>query len=351
MRSKKLILFLILPLISIIFGCGDEIIVEPEFPPTKWDHGVYIINQGKFGDGTGTIDYYGNGELCKKLFQTENEGMVLGNIVQSMTTTFGGNHYYAINNGQRIEVSDSSNKSITSIEGLPQVRYMISTNFDSRVYATSWGADGVSGVLYEIDPEMNEVIDQYELGGGLENMALQDLKLYIAKSGGFGTDSLVLRFDIRDKRVDEEYVVGDNPVGVTEDANGNIWVLCTGAFDFSNPENSTAGGIYKISNGEVSKELEVANGSANLTINGDGDTLYYRDGDGIKVVDINNPSSNLFAEGSFYGLGYFKRENQIYAADAKDFTSNGEVIIFDQNGNEVERIEAGIIPGEFYFKE
>lgn len=345
---NRLILNLIAIVIIVLFaGCGDEL---PEQISGKYDSGVFIVNQGKFGDGTGTITYFDRDTtLVQNVFQSENSGAVLGNIAQSLYTT-NGKAYIAINNAAKLEVVKGSDFTrLTAIEGLPQVRYMISNDDGSNLYASSWGADGVSGVLYEIDTETDQIISQLPTGGGLENMVADGSEIYVTKSGGFGTDSLVLRYDISRSVIEKEYIVGDNPVGIVKDNEDEIWVLCTGAFDFSNPENNTSGGLYKLGNDKAELRLELSNGANNLVIDKVNNQIYYLDNAGINVVNLATLTSSVFKDGFYYALGYDAKEQKIYAADAKDFASNGEVIVFNRNGVEENRFNAGIIPGSFYF--
>ncbi len=332
-----------------LFSCGDGDSPDP-IPSGKYESGVFVINQGKFGDGTGTISYYDrNSTVSQNIYQTENMGLVLGNIAQSMHVA-DKTAYIAINNAAKIEVVNADDfTKIATIEDTPQVRYMTSSEDNKTLYASSWGADGVSGILFEIDVESNEIISQTAIGGGLENMVIDGTELYVTKSGGFGTDSLVIQYDLSRSVVEKEFVVGDNPVGIVKDNEDDIWVLCTGAFDFAEPANNTSGGLYKIEGEEAILQLELANGSSNLAIDQSGNTIYYLDFEGIKSVDLNTLETSLFAAGSFYALGFDPVQNVIYASDAKDFASNGDVIILDQEGNQLSGLAAGIIPGGFYF--
>jgi hypothetical protein len=62
---------------------------DPEPPPpvneTDYGSGIFILNEGPFQNGTGTITYLSrNGfERVDNLFQTANNLTPLGNIVQS----------------------------------------------------------------------------------------------------------------------------------------------------------------------------------------------------------------------------------------------------------------------------
>lgn len=343
---KQIIKTSFLLVVLLFVGCGED---TPEVPAGKYESGVFVVNQGNFGNGTGTITYHDRDTLVlNDIYQSENTGLVLGNVAQSMTIA-NDKIYIAVNNAQKIEVVDANDfTQLATIEGLPQVRYMVSTDDGSTLYASSWG-DGFSGVLYEIDTATDQIVSSTVLGGGLENMVIDGNDLFIAKSGGFGTDSVVLKYDIAQSELAQEFLVGDNPVGIGLDKDGDVIVLCTGAFDFSNPDNNTAGGIYKISNNTVELILEIANGSANMALDVDGDVVYYRDGEGIKQVNLSSPSSTLFTSGFFYGLGFDPVNDQIFVADAKDFASSGEVTVFNKQGVAMRSFTAGIIPGEFYF--
>ena len=333
-----------------LMSCGDD--KEPVVQLGKYESGVFVINQGKFGDGTGTISYFDRDSIVQgSIYQSENAGLVLGNIAQSMHVA-NDKAYIAINNAAKIEVVDAEDfTKVATIEGLSQVRYMVSSEDGSTLYASSWGADGVSGVLYEIDTASDEIISMTALGGGLENMVVDGTEVYIAKSGGFGTDSVLIQYDISRSVVEKEYAVGDNPVGVVKDDEEDIWVLCSGAFDFVDPNNNTPGGLYKLDGDKAELQIELLNGASNLVINKTDNKVYHLDSEGIKVIDLTTLESSLFATGSYYALGFDEKENLLYAADAKDFSSNGEVVIYNRSGVVQKRLEAGIIPGGFYFTE
>lgn len=351
MRSIKFYQVAVIVMSILWMGCGDDTPTEMMIEELggKYASGVFVVNQGSFGNGTGTISFFDRDTtILQEIYQDENGGSVLGNIAQSMYSS-DGTTYIAVNNAAKIEVVNSEDFiSIATIEGLPQVRYITSSSDGSTIFASSWGADGSSGVLYEIDPASNLIINETALGGGLEQMLVEGNDLYIAKSGGFGTDSIVFRYDASNMMLMNEFEVGDNPVGLVS-SGSDIYLLCTGAFDFTNPDNNTAGGIYQLQATGFELMLEVANGANNLTAVLGGNTLYYIDGEGIQQVNLTNFAKSIFSAGSYFALGFDNKEGYLYASDAKDFSSNGDVTVFDQNGGEVFNFDAGIIPGNFYF--
>src|SRR5271157_6154691 len=73
------------------------------------NEGVFIINQGIFQTGTGTLSFYDTVThvVYNDIFQTAN-GRPLGNVAQSMQV-YNGKGYIVINNANRVEVVNAIN--------------------------------------------------------------------------------------------------------------------------------------------------------------------------------------------------------------------------------------------------
>ena len=68
-------------------ACTDEPpIPSPIDPNLAFDKGVFIINEGNFGVGNASIDFYqrDSNRLIKNVFETVN-GRPMGDVAQSMT--------------------------------------------------------------------------------------------------------------------------------------------------------------------------------------------------------------------------------------------------------------------------
>lgn len=333
--------------VSLLCACDKDMPI-PE--SSKYGDGAFIVNQGKFGDGTGTITYFDDDTtIVQDVFQNENASSVVGNVAQSLIEA-GDKIFIAVNNAAKVEIVDGDSfVSLGSIPDLAQARYFANPD-NGFVYLSAWGADGVSGAIHKIDVQNNTLVNSLSVGGGPEHMVSSFDELYIAKSGGFGTDSLVLVYDINTDEIASSIVAGDNPVGIVKSSQDDIYVLCTGMFDFAEPANSTNGGIYKLVGGEAQLLQEVANGANSLCVDESTGVLYYLTGAGIQSYNPSTSSSAELAGGFFYGLSYDSVNKLLYAADAKDFASNGEVVVYNLSGQEVRRIPAGIIPGYTYLR-
>ena len=93
---KKLAFILFISLLAVTACKKDD---EPfRVPDLKFSNGVFIINEGGFLDGTGSISFYSKSSNTVEhdLFQKVN-GVPLGNVAQSLTH-YNGRIYIVVNN-------------------------------------------------------------------------------------------------------------------------------------------------------------------------------------------------------------------------------------------------------------
>lgn len=339
-------LFTILLGAFLISSCGDD---TPD--SQKYTDGVFVVNQGIFNSGTGTLTFKANGvdTVAQDVFTSANEGAFLGNIAQSMIE-HKNKKYVSINNGGKIVVlEDETLVNLGSIEGINQPRYFASNG--SKLYVSSWGDTGTNGAVYEIDTDDNTLSAPVVAGNGPEGMVMDNNLLYVAKGGGFGLDSVVLIIDTDDNSIVKTLVVGHNPEQIVKDDNGDVFVICSGFTDFVDPANSTDGALVMISDQEVVKTIPIANGSNRLTIDTEMSNLYYISSTQINKFNILDDTNEVIAVGVdfAYGMGFDNSESKLYIADAKDFSSQGEVFVVNRDGGTEYQFSAGIIPGFFHF--
>ena len=357
MKRNVLFYFLGLATLFNLTSCGDEPGDQKEDPKGKYETGYFVTNEGPFRDGTGTVSYVdADGNVTQEVYQAENDGEVLGNILQSMTiidTTA----YFMINNAEKIEVASGKTlKSIGRIDSLKQPRYMIPVGND-KAYVSQW-VDGFHSMLAVIDLTNNSILEQIDLQqSGAENMVMVNGKVYVANSGGFGNDSTVSIVNVAARTV-LNYAIGDNPVDVAVDKNKAVWVLTKGYTDWVNSENNRPGGLYKLENDEVtaSFELPLNSSPGHLEINKAGDKLYFlRDGKifshSISATSLDTIPFAELAEFGFYGLGVNPKNDHVLGTSALDYKTLGDVHEYDANGNELSNFKAGLIPGGFYFND
>ncbi len=318
-------------------------------PTGAYSQGVFIVHEGAFNGGTGTVSHYDRStrQVQNDIFGRENGGAALGNIAQSMYV-HREKGYVVINNAAKIEIVDANTFVRTGqISGLAQPRFLLPVG-DAKAYVTQWGPDGLTGSIAVIDLNTNTITKTIPVGAGPERPVRVGNRVYVPLSGGFGRDKRVAIVDLSTDAVVKYVEVGDNPGSVVADASGAVWVLSRGYTDFANAANNTKGGLYNIrSEAAVGTPLELANGASNLVTGQN--TLYFTAGGKTYSLLVGATTPKVLAERSFYALDIDPVTGNLWAADAKDFVKDGAVVIFKPDGTLVETLAVGLIPTDFWF--
>ena len=343
---------LAIALITGLMSCKDD----PDIPePTGTDYtdGVFVINEGSYGAGSGTLTFIkrdGTG-LQQKVFQIANNLLTLGNVAQSMNV-IGDSAFIVVNNANRIVVASKySMTEITTIEDIYQPRYMVNLN-DGRFAVSCWDN---TAKIFDLASLME--LDEIETGAGPEKMMLISDKLWILNQGGLSVDSTLTIYDLITGNK-QTLQVHPRPTGIQMDNDGSLWVMCSGRKPYHpggfspshllriDPESHDITGDFLIQQGE--------HDAISLEINKSGNTLFY-----LFKGDIYSFATNATQpadlplvdyEGALYSVGYDPVENSLYCADALDYTQHGEVYKYNaSSGIFISDFKAGIIPSGFYF--
>lgn len=316
--------------------------------------GVFVVNEGPFNQGSGSLSLYDpkTKNVTQGLFESTNQTPI-GNIFQSMTATQ--DHFILVaNNSGLVRITDEKLTLTNTIDDLVSPRYAIQSG-PSVVAISDWSSNAVH--FYDEN-------DWSELGSvstntGPDRMLLDPSNgnLWVVNSGGFSTDSTVTRINAASRTAIADVSTAGRPNSLVRDVNGDIWVLCGGTKDFNDPNNNEQGALIRFSpEGNEQQRLVFSDASAspsNLNVSPDGENLYWTSPGGIFSMSITNnelPTSPQ-ATGSFYGLGVDPSTGEVYASDAKDFASNGEVVVYSAEiATKLHTFEAGIIPANFTFK-
>lgn len=310
------------------------------------DYMVLVSNEGPFGSGTGSISQINltSGEAFHELFENANN-YPLGNVVQS-SNKVDDLIYIVVNNAQKIEVVDYPEFTYSAtISGLSMPRYF--EEYNGTGYVSDWGANGIQ----VIDLETNEITGLISTGAGPENMLFHDGYLYVANSGGLGSDNRVSVINLASNSIETQIEVADNPQSLQIDGAGQLRVLCRGINDWSGEGNDTAGALFTIdpNTHSVSSSLvfdSVDDHPSNLVADEQGEVLYFlMNGDVYELEhDSNVLPSGPFINGNFYGLGFHAGAQRLLAADAADYQQEGSVHVFATSGSEDAVFDAGVIP-------
>ncbi|MDX9696855.1 MAG: hypothetical protein RBT49_13780, partial [Bacteroidales bacterium] len=189
--------------IGILFSCDEE---NPT-PTVKLADGIYITNEGNWGQSNGSVSYYNysTDSVYNDLFQNIN-GRSVGDVVQSSTVA-DSLIYIVVNGSNKIEIAHKSNlKEFDVITGIDNPRYLKVKN--STGYLSQWGEEGV---ILVIDLSTNTISDTIDVGTGPEQMEIINNRLFVANSGAYDRDSTVSVVNLTTNDVIATIKVGDNP--------------------------------------------------------------------------------------------------------------------------------------------
>lgn len=315
--------------------------------------GVYIVNEGNFNAGNASIDLYSkdSNKVIKNIFSLVNN-RPLGDVAQSMSIV-NNKGYIVLNGSAKIEVINASNAlSIASISGFISPRYLVAKD-TLRAFVSDWFANEVK----ELNLSNNTITRSIKVGTGPEGMCIVGNKLYVANCGGYDLDSTISVIDLTSNMEVKKINVGDAPLAIQQDANGNIWVLCRGSYgtDFMSPDDDTKGALVKINpnTDAILATLEIGvkgDHPDKIKMNAAKNTMYflssYNQLTGVfkfNISDVSTPTT-AFISGYYYGLGYDKVSDELYLADAVDFKQNGFMKRYSSAGSLIETYSVGIIP-------
>jgi len=342
---SKNTLFLLFIFFSLIYSCKKD--QPPERPTENFTlgntGGVFVVNEGNYAFGNAKLSYYNKAEnsTIVDLFEQTN-GTGVGDVLQSLYV-FNQHAYLVVNNSGKIEVCDPVNLQKTAtISGLTSPRYFLPVS-NNKAYVT----DIYANKIWKIDLTNNTISGSIHLNGWSEQMTSVFGETFITN---FTNGKLYVLDESTDNLIDS-IVVTKGASSIIQDANGKLWVLCSG-----DATSSISPALYRIN--PTTRNIEfsqtISGSPSRLCTNGTADTLYFLNS-GIMQFPINTssiPSTPIITQGTanFYGLGIDPQTSLIYVGDAIDYIQYGKVLIYKPNGNYVKEFGAGIIPGDFWFQ-
>ncbi len=355
---KKLHLYLILAFALFIASCnsddgGNSPLIEGDF-----QNGVFVLNEGGYTYSNASVSFISNsGEIHNDIFQGVN-GRNLGDVAQSIA--FDDDlAFIVVNNSNTVEVVNRYTfESIATIAGeLHNPRYMEINN--GKGYISNWGDgnDAEDDFIAVVNLSNYTIELKIPISEGPERLEEEDGKLYIAHQGGWGYGNSISIMDLNTNSISGSISVSDVPTGMVEE-NGFLFVLCSGKASWTGDE--TTGAMYKINlqNNQIVDQFEFAQGVHPTFLQIENGKVYYTIGNDIYRTDVSNiePSNSPFISTSSDQLeilyGFNVVNGWIYACDAKDYQSNGELFVYSLGGNLDSKFPIeGIIPNGVYFND
>jgi YVTN family beta-propeller protein len=330
-------------------GCVKDPVSALREVPVPSARGVYVVNQGIFGRANSSLSYYDleSFHAYNDVFTAVN-GKNLGDVAQGMTIR-GGSGYIVVNNSQKIEIIDlTSNVNTGTIQtgsgSSPGVMAFVN---DSLALVTDQFADA----LIVVNVPARRVTGSVPVGANPAGIAIAGGKAYVSNSG-FGSGRTVSVVSLGSLTVTGTIEVGDNPTGVETTPSGAVYVVCTGAYDFSNPANDTPARIFVIDplTDSVADSIFVGGHAPDIAVGADGIGYVASTAEVFRVDTRANRVTAVFREGSFFAVGVEASSGDVYLADPKNFIQPGTVSVYAPNGQLRTQFDVGLIPGAFAFK-
>ena len=323
----------------------DPVIIDPVISRVS-ANGFFIINEGNFGWGNGSLTYFSYDSLktYSDIFKSVNK-RPLGDVPYSMMI-HGDNIYIVVNNSEKIEVINrKSLESTATITGFISPRNLAVAG-DNKAYVTSMYSDSIC----ILNLKENKISGYINIKHTSEAIIVNGQKAFIANWIG-GKKVFVVNTE-SDKVIDS-VEVGIEPESMVADKMGTVWILCNGGWTRENFAELV--GIDQQTHAIKRRFIfpSKTNSPLNLQADSDGDTLLFID-EGIKCMNINSsdlPASKLIdqEDNLFYKMGINPVNGNIVVTDALDYQQQGYFRIFNRKGVFISEYKAGIIPGNIFF--
>jgi len=349
MKQIKLnYLFIALAFTVVLTSCHKDKIAQNSGSPVPQRAGLYVLNQGGFGDDNSTLTYYNYAtkQLIPDFYALANPGKQLGDTGNDIEI-YGSRMYIVVNNSNVVDVANAKTGVLIGQVAINQCRSIVFNG--SNAFVTSYDGD-----VQVIDTASLTITKFIYVGRDPEQMVIANNKLYVANSGGLSSvpDSTVSVISLSSFAVENSIPVISNPVSVTTDASGNVYVLSLGNY------GTIAGGLTIIdSNADTVKSKPAVSIGFNVPMTNLGNQIYFPTADNKIAVysSISNKiiQTNFITDGTVitspYAIQADPTSGEIFVADAKDYSSDGTLDAFNSSGKLEYKLTVGINPGKIAF--
>lgn len=310
--------------------------------PDLLSSGIYIVNEGNFMSGNGSVSFYDSSAnaVTQDLFLLKNNKPA-GDVCQSLSY-YNNLGYLVVNNSGKVEVLDHDFINTKTISGFTSPRYISFTN--NKGYVSDLYGKGIS-VIHTPSHTINKKIN---INYWTEELLIFRDTLYVTSP-----DSKYLYLiDTNKDLLTDSMDIGFGSSSIAIDENNKIWILCSGS-----EKHAVLPSVCCIDpfSRQILRTISSENYSSyasRLKYNNKDKCMYWIDGDVYKLATNNMASAKekiIHADGkNFYGLGIKQKNGDIVVSDAGDFSQRSTIYIYANTGIERTHFNAGIISGEFY---
>lgn len=339
----------LLPLLVLAFyACDRPKPPAPENPPVDTQaKGIYILNEGLFQLNNTTLSYYDfeKGTFTEDIFLEKNH-RGLGDTGSDLKR-YGSKLYCVVNNSHRVEImqlNDATSIKAISLQGKQPRKIAF---HKGKAYVSCFDGDVV-----RIDTTTLEIDGTLHSGLNPDGVCVCNGKLYVANSGGLNSptyNNTISVIDLETFTLSKNITVALNPCVVQSYDNKFVYVASRGNY------GNIPYAFQKIDaqTDELVKDYNLQ--VLEFTIFDHYAYLYNYDfntsSSWIKVLDLQNDlfvKENFITDGTNiatpYNITINPLNQDVYIADAGNFTINGTIYCFSKEGKKKYCFEAGINP-------
>ena len=342
MRKKFIVRLSILALLMTscsLFEKKDDSNINPGILS---GNGVFLINEGNFLAGNGSLSYYSmvSEKIYNDIFSMVNL-RPLGDVPNSMTIT-GDTAFIVVNNSGKIEVIETETaKSIKTIKDLISPRNLVPVGLN-KAYLTSLYSEFIT----IIDLKKCEITGSINIRRSSEAIVVSGRRAIISN---WSSGNEILIVDIDNDKLIDSVRVGSEPESMVRDREGTIWIMCSGSYMGNTfPELIR----FNPDNKEIMKRFIFPSRSmypSTLRINNTLDTLYFIESSIWKMgIESNGLPELPFISASgrnFYKLGVSAEDGDLFATNAGDYQTAGYLLRFSRGGALIDSVRTDILPG------
>ena len=362
-QSRRLTLFYssLFSLLGIIMGVNLCSCMRWDYSDDTTDFnnkssGLFIICEGNFQYGNATLSFYdpSSESIQNEIFFRAN-GMKLGDVAQSMTI-YDDKGWIVVNNSHVVfSIDIDTYREIGRIENLTSPRYIhfvskdkayVSQIWDNRIFIVNPQTFSISGYI---------TVPGMSVSSGSTEQMVQYGKYVFCNCWSY--QNRIIKIDTETDAVVDEIKLGIQPNSLVKDKYNRLWTITDGGYEGS-PYGYENPVLYCIDPDtlRILKSFTFSYGSSpsEIHVNGDGDTLYWINND---VWKMNIDSSELplqpfipFRDTKFYGITIDPENNDVYVADAIDYSQQGMIYRFSSSSDLIDQFYVGVTPGAFAWK-
>lgn len=353
---KKIFLISLLLLFVFIFAtCNQDTVVNTPVHSTK---GVLVLYEGGFIPGSGDYSFINttNDSVFNSVFSNSNGGANLGLVPDGIYLS--GQYLYVTSQGafggkgKMLKIRSSDNKLIdTSINfGVNPYDFDLA---NGHFFVTNTAGSSVT----ELDMSLNVVNGNIPVGPNPSKIIFAIQSLFVAKQSYTHENTLAIinQFSLlvtKDTFPAQPVSIANIQGGVHVSTYSWKKLYVIDSFDVTRKKDSVQLNIQSAAIGEI-----VSDGYKTLYVVGISDTTY-QSIIGNKVYKYNvltrqidtNPVIEMSPPNDIYGITYDMVNSRIWIANSKGGAVNGEVRVYDTNGNLLKTYPiGGLFPRKFAF--